>query len=91
MNFQTTLINPASLQERSITIGNIKATFSNVVDSFYDVALEINSNKFILNIETIGDAIERFEVIAVKGFVELSNKIITLLKKLVEHLRYRLD
>jgi len=91
MNFQTALINPAVLQERTISIGNIKATFSNISDGLYDVALEINSNKFILQIETIADKIETFEIVAVKGFVELSNKIIIILKKLVEHLRYRLD
>lgn len=41
--------------------------------------------------QNIADQIEQFEIIAVKWFIELSNKIILIIKKLVEHLRYRAE
>lgn len=41
--------------------------------------------------QNIADQIEQFEIIAMKGFIELSNRIILTIKKLVEHLRYRAE
>lgn len=77
--------------QKTIHIDNIKATFVGIKENFYDIVLEINSNKFLISMEAIADTIEQFEIIATKGFIELSNRIITIVKKLVEHLRYRLD
>ncbi len=71
-------------------LDNIHATFTENTDGSYDVVLEINSDKFLINIGKITNNIERMEIIATKGFIELSNKIILTIKKLIEHLRYRL-
>lgn len=75
--------------QKTIHIDNIKATFVGIKENFYDIVLEINSNKFLISMEAIADTIEQFEIIAVKGFIELSNRIISVVKQLVEHLRYR--
>ncbi|NCO97673.1 hypothetical protein GW864_00605 [bacterium] len=88
---QSSLLTPQNLMQKTIHIDNIKATFVCIKENFYDIVLEINSNKFLISMETIADTIEQFEIIAVKGFIELSNRIIIIVKKLVEHLRYRLD
>lgn len=79
------------MSQKTINVDNIKATFTGIRENFYDIILEINSNKFLINMETIADKIEQFEIIAAKGFIELSNKIVMMVKQLVEHLRYRID
>lgn len=91
MNYQTALISPTTINQRTISIDNIKATFVGKEENKYDIILEINSNKFLIAMEAIADQIEQFEIVAIKWFIELSNKIITMVKKLIEHLRYRLD
>jgi len=53
--------------------------------------LEINSNKILIALQGAYDAIEQFEILAVKGFVELSVSFIKTIKKLVGHLLCRLD
>jgi hypothetical protein len=58
-----------------------------VKDSNYEVLLEVSSNKFLVNMVT--DAawlIEKFEVVAVKWFMELSKKVIEVLRNIVFHL-----
>jgi len=90
MIIQSSLLTPQSLMQKTIHIDNIKATFVGTKENFYDITLEINSNKFLISMESIADTIEQFEIIAVKGFIELSNRIIGIVKQLVEHLRYRL-
>lgn len=90
MIIQSSLLTPQNLIKKTIHIDNIKATFTGIKENFYDIILEINSNKFLINMESIADTIEQFEIIAVKGFIELSNRIVDIIKKLVEHLRYRL-
>jgi len=77
--------------QKTIHIDNIKATFVSIKENMYDIVLEINSNKFLISMENIADSIEQFEIIAVKGFIELSNRIVGIVKKLIEQLRYRLD
>lgn len=91
MIIQYSLLTPKNISQKNIHIDNIKATFINVEENFYNVILEINSNKFLINMQTLADNIEQFEIIAIKWFIELSNKIINIVKKLVEHLRYRLE
>lgn len=41
--------------------------------------------------QNVANQIESLEIIATKGFVEISNKIILMIKKLIQHLRYRID
>jgi len=88
---QTSLITPLDVCQRKICLDNVRAVFTENVDGSYDVILEINSNKFLIAIQNVANQIESLEIIATKGFVELSNKIILMIKKLIEYLRYRLD
>lgn len=66
----------------------IKATFTAISDSVHEVVLEINSNKFLISLKAGLQKLEQFEVIAVKGFVELGMKIIRLLKRIVSALYF---
>lgn len=91
MIIQKTLMDQDFLQQRTVYLKNIKATFSCCEDSFYDVVLEINSNKFFLSVQQIAHQIQEFQIVCVKWFIELSNKLIFLLKQLVNHLFIRLD
>lgn len=88
---QMSLITPIDVCQRKICLDNIQALFTENMDGSYDVVLEINSNKFLIAVHNIANQIESLEVIATKWFIEISNKIILMLKKLIEHLRYRLD
>ena len=49
----------------------------------YEVLLEINSNKMLITMQGALDYIEQFEIIAVRGFIELSTSFIQTIKKLV--------
>ncbi|MFA7298284.1 MAG: hypothetical protein WC010_01430 [Candidatus Absconditabacterales bacterium] len=85
------LITEIDVCQRKICLDNVRAVFTENTDGSYDVILEINSNKFLIVINHIANQIDSLEIIATKGFVEISNKIILMIKKLIEHLRYRLD
>ncbi len=91
MIVQKSLIDQQNIKTRTVYLKNIKATFSTWDNGFYDVVLEINSNKFFLSVQNVCQNIEEFQIICVKGFVELSNKLILLLKNLLSHLFIRLD
>jgi hypothetical protein len=54
----------------------------------YDVLLEINSNKFLLRIETAMSKLESFEIIAVKGFVDLTLNVYKILKRIITKLYF---
>jgi hypothetical protein len=88
---QMSLITQLDVCQRKVCLDNVRALFTENEDGSYDVTLEINSNKFLIAIHNIANQIESLEIIATKGFVEISNKIILMIKKLIEHLRYRLD
>ena len=88
---QMSLITSMDLRQKSICLDNVHAVFTDNGDGGYDVVLEINSNKFLIAIHNIANQIDSFEIITTKGFVEMTNKIIRMIKKLVEHLRYRID
>lgn len=90
--FQTPLLsshqeNPAS----TISIDGIKASITQKCESSYEILLEINSNKMLIAMQGALDMIETFEIIAVRGFIELSTSFIQTIKKLVEHLLCRID
>jgi len=91
MILQKSLIDQDILQTQFVYLKNVKATFIPWVDWFYDVVLEINSNKFFLSVQHIFDHIEEFSIVCVKWFVELSNKLILLLRQLLSHLFLRLS
>jgi hypothetical protein len=88
---QLFLLNQTATLQKTVWFENIKATFTETQDNMFDVVLEVNSNKFLISMQNIADQIEEFQIIAIKGFIELSNKIILTIKKLVEHLRYRAE
>lgn len=77
--------------QKKICLDNISAVFIENTDGSYDVILEINSNKFLLVLHNVANQIESLEIIATKWFIEISNKIVLMIKKLIEYLRYRLD
>lgn len=87
---QLILLTPADISQRTSYLGDIKATFTPSGENQFDIVLEINSNKFMITMQNISDRIEEFQIIAMKGFIELSNSIILMIKRLVEHLRYRI-
>lgn len=85
------LITSLDICQKRVCLDNVRALFTENTDGSYDVILEINSNKFLITMQNIANQIESLEIVATKGFVEISNKIILMIKKLIEHLRYRLD
>ena len=88
---QLILLTSGDMMQRTSSLGNIRATFTQEGENQFGVILEVNSNKFLITMQNIADQIEEFEIIAIKGFIELTNKIILTIKKLVEHLRYRAE
>lgn len=88
---QLNLLTANDISQRTSILGNIKATFTQEGDNQFGVLLEVNSNKFLITMQNIADQIEEFQIIAMKWFIELTNKIILTIKKLVEHLRYRAE
>jgi hypothetical protein len=53
--------------------------------------LEVNSHKFFVRVSRVFDQIVEFEILAIKWFVEVSRKIVDLIKSLIDHLFYRLS
>ena len=88
---QLNLLTLTDVSQKTVRLENIKATFTEYEENTFDVVLEINSNKFLISMQNIADQIQQLEIIAVKGFIELSNKIILTIKRLIEHLRYRAE
>ena len=85
------LITQLDVCQRTICLDNVNARFTENGDGSYEVTLEINSNRFLIAVNNIADQIESLEIIATKGFIEINNKIVLMIKKLIEYLRYRLD
>ena len=90
--FQWTLIDSSVCAKRDVVWNSVKASFTEIQQSNYEVLLEVSSNKFLLNMIT--DAawiIQWFEIIAVKWFMELSKKVIEVVKKVIAHMREMCD
>jgi hypothetical protein len=62
-----------------------------VATSTYEAFLEVSSNKFLVRMVKDENWIQSFEIIAMKGFMEITTKIIDLLKRLVVHLWEMVD
>ncbi len=85
--FQWALIDADICARRDVVRNSVKASFVQIQDYSYEVLLEVSSNKFLLNMVT--DAtwmIQWFEIVAVKGFMELSKRVIEVVKNVVSHL-----
>ena len=87
---QLSLLTQSDIAQKSICLWNIKAIFTELKTGVYDIILEVNSHKFLINIESNSNQIEKFEILSAKWFIEISNKIVLILRKLVEYLQYRL-
>lgn len=84
---QLNLLHISELQKDS-SRDHIKANFNKISDSLHEVVLEINSQKFLIKIQAGLQKIEKFEVIAVKGIIELGVKVMRLLKNVVSVLYF---
>ena len=76
---------------KSIAVEGISATILEQNADNYEILLEVNSNKMMIAMQGAFDAIEQFEIIAVRGFIVLTTAFIQTIKKLVQHLLCRLD
>ena len=67
----------------------VKWLFTQVADEKYEVALDVNSQKFLLRFSYDWWSIENFEVLSAKWFVcDLTLNLVNSLKSLVESLVY---
>lgn len=73
---------------KTIDFENIKATFMKIWENIYELILEINSNKFLINFQATMNQIEQMEIVAIKWFVELSISIVKTIKKIVSMLYF---
>ena len=85
--FQWALIDVNTCATRDVVWNSVKASFTEIQDSTYEVLLEVSSNKFLVNMVTdAAGVIQGFEIVAVKWFMELTKKVIEVVKKVVSHL-----
>ena len=89
--FQAPLLSETVLEQKSICVEWITATLTQYSQSEFEVLLEINSNKILVAFQWAIDRIEELQILAVKGFVELSKSFITTIKNLIGHLLCRMD
>lgn len=86
MIVQWALIDADVCAKREVIRNSIKASFTEMQQNNYEVLLEVSSNKFLVNMVTDWNDVQSFEIIAVKWFMELSQRIIDLVKRVVLHL-----
>ncbi len=85
--FQWALIDVNTCATRDVVWNSVKASFTEIQDSTYEVLLEVSSNKFLVNMVTdAAGVIQWFEIVAVKWFMELTKKVVEVVKKVVSHL-----
>jgi hypothetical protein len=73
---------------KSIHVEHIKASFLQIAEYVHEVILEINSQKFLVRVQTWLKRLEHFEVLAVKWCIELCVKTIRMLKRIVTSLYF---
>ena len=86
-----TIIHTSTDLTRHVQFGAIQAAFTQINPEEYEVLLEISSHKFFLHLIGHEWAIEWFEVLAAKSFLEISRKSIQMIKSLTEQLRQRVE
>ena len=85
--FQWALIDANICARRDVVWNSVKASFTEIQQSTYEVLLEVSSNKFLVNMVTdAAGVIQWFEIVAVKWFMELTKKVIEVVRKVVSHL-----
>lgn len=76
-----------NLFTQTVDIEWVRAKFVEQNDWFYNVVIEINSQKFLIQFSRDGWLIDSFEVLASKWFIiDLTNSLIFALRNLVQHL-----
>ncbi len=88
---QASLLTAQDLGVKNVQWEMVNANFTDLGSSAYEVALEISSQKFMVKMVRGLDDILAFEIIAVKGFMEITTRVIECLKRLVQHLWEMLD
>lgn len=84
MIVQWALIDADVCARREVVWNSIKASFTQVQQTNYEVLLEVSSNKFLVNMVTdAAGVIQWFEIVAVKWFMELSKKVVEVVRKVV--------
>ena len=87
MIVQWTLIDSGLCARRDIMWNSVKASFTEIQQDNYEVLVEVSSNKFLVNMVTdAAGVIQWFEIVAVKWFMELSRKVIEVVKNLISHM-----
>lgn len=81
---QLHLLPQDSIQE--IVTEGVRATFEDLGHESYDVTLDINSQKFLIHMTAAADKIEHFEVRVAKSFYDLTQRVVLLLKRVVQDL-----
>ena len=85
--FQWALIDADICARKDVVRNSVKASFTETQQNNYEVLLEVSSNKFLVNMVTdVTWAIQWFEIIAVKWFMELTKRIIEVVKNVISHL-----
>lgn len=85
---QLRLLPDNNITNKIVNLDQVHATFNKVTEKVHEVLLEVNSHKFFISIKTGLQKLEKFEIIAVKGFVELGMKVVRFLKRLVTTLYF---
>jgi hypothetical protein len=88
---QGVLLNTEVCTTKLVNWDAVKANFTALGTSQYEVLLEVSSNKFLVNMVRDEQGIQSFEIVAMKGFMEITTKIIDLLKRLIAHLWEMVD
>jgi len=88
---QGLLLDATTCLERKVSRDSIKANFVDLWSSEYQVLLEVSTNKFLVSMIKDENWIQSFEIVAMKGFMEITTRIVDLLKRLVVHLREMVD
>lgn len=73
---------------KTVHLHHIKAFFVEVAERIHEVVLEINSQKFLVRVKAGMKKLEQFEVLAIKGSIELCVRTLRLLKKIVTSLYF---
>ena len=83
--------NEIDTTNKVITLDGIQAIFAKSDNNFYDVSLNVNSQKFLIRFSDYWWSIADFEIISFKWFIiNLTNSLIIALRNLIEVLRSKL-
>lgn len=91
MAVQGLLIDTDMCAKREVNWNSVKAVFTELDVNNYEVLLEVSSNKFLVNMVADWDWVQYFEIISVKWFMEMTRKVMDLVRRLVFHLWNMVD